>query len=67
MVLPTGTYRLSGTILDEGIRIAGARVEITNGASAGLSALDGTLWIMSSSFRYLSTCQSRSHRFTLSQ
>jgi Carboxypeptidase regulatory-like domain len=39
MVLPSGTYRLAGTVKDEGTGVAGARVEITAGAGRGFAAI----------------------------
>jgi Carboxypeptidase regulatory-like domain len=38
-VLPSGTYRLSGKVFDEGFPVPGARVELTNGPGAGLSTI----------------------------
>jgi hypothetical protein len=35
LVLPAGTYRLSGTVTDTGIPINGARVEVTHGPATG--------------------------------
>jgi hypothetical protein len=37
-VLPEGTYRLYGTVKDEGVYLDGVRVEITAGSAAGMSA-----------------------------
>ncbi len=40
MVVPAGTYRLAGTVRDEGLPVAGARVEVTSGTGRGLAVTD---------------------------
>jgi hypothetical protein len=43
IVVPAGTYRLSGAIRDQGVPVHGAEVEVTRGPAAGLRAVgDGT-------------------------
>jgi hypothetical protein len=39
LVLPSGTYRLAGTVTDTGVPIMGARVEVTHGPATGLVAI----------------------------
>jgi hypothetical protein len=38
-VLPPGTYRLYGSVQDEGVYLDGVRVEITAGSAAGMSVI----------------------------
>jgi Carboxypeptidase regulatory-like domain len=43
IVVPTGTYRLSGAVRDDGVPVSGARVEVVNGDGRVLSAIaDGS-------------------------
>ncbi len=45
LVLPAGTFRLTGTILDGGVPVPGATVSVTSGTGSGLSTttlFDGT-------------------------
>jgi hypothetical protein len=39
LVLPTGTYRLAGTIRDTGVPIVDVRVEVTHGAGTGQTTI----------------------------
>jgi len=40
-VMPLGTYRLTGNVMEAGLAVNGARVEILGGAGEGLSAMTG--------------------------
>jgi hypothetical protein len=39
LVLPAGTYKITGRVLDGNVGVPDARVEVTDGAAAGLSTL----------------------------
>ena len=38
LVLPTGTFRLTGSVLDDGVGVSNARVTVVSGVGEGLSA-----------------------------
>jgi hypothetical protein len=44
LVLPTGTYRLAGTIRDTGVPIVDVRVEVTHGPGTGLATTANPLY-----------------------
>ena len=41
IVVPTGTYRLTGKVLESGLPVQGALVKITSGQGSGLSRSTG--------------------------